>query len=65
MIEIVIVIPEPATHALVARRLSAKIQPAGYSVEVWCMGWGKNPDGSIRLDLVATVTCPAPSRGAS
>ncbi len=58
MIETTLLINEPLTIALVGHRLSATIQPDGYRVEVWCIGLGTNTDGSVRLNLVATIKSP-------
>jgi hypothetical protein len=58
MIEATLLINEPLTIGLVGHRVSSTIQPEGYRVEVWCTGWGTNTDGSVRLDLVATIKSP-------
>jgi hypothetical protein len=54
MIEVTIRIDDPKTAG--GRILDASVQPPGSKVEAFCRGWGRNRDGSIRLDVDAIVT---------
>jgi hypothetical protein len=58
-VEITIKIPEPVIMSAAGHRLAAAVEPAGYSVTAWCSGWGRDPDGTVRVDIRATVTSPA------
>lgn len=39
--------------------LPASIQPDGYTVEAQYAGWGRNRDGSVSVDVSASVRSPA------
>jgi hypothetical protein len=58
MIELVIRIPEQWLSGRTEHSLEASVQTDGYKVAADWKGWGRNRDGSIRLDLQASVTSP-------
>lgn len=57
-VEVVIVIPDVRQARIAGQMLAAEVKPEGYSVEVYCGGWGRRPDGSVELDLRGTLRSP-------
>jgi len=56
--EVLIVIPDLRRPGIAAQKIAAEAKPAGYSVEVWCWGWGRRPDGSVEIDFRGRLTSP-------
>ena len=57
-VEVVIVIPDVRQARIAGTQIAAEAKPEGYSVEVWCAGWGRRPDGSVEVDLRGVLRSP-------
>jgi len=58
-VEVVIVLPDIREARIAGQMLAAEAKHEGYSVEVYCWGWGRRPDGSVEVDLRGTIRSPA------
>lgn len=59
MIRVTLLIPDMRDAGLVCRPLEVSVQPPGYHVEARFGGWGRNRDGSVSVEVAASVRSPA------
>jgi hypothetical protein len=58
MIEVTIRIEGDIRTMGASKLLPARIKPAGFSVAARCCGWGRDPNGTVRLSIRAEVRSP-------
>ena len=58
-IEVMIQISRITEARIAGTQLSASAQPTGYTVKLWCAGWGHRRDGSVEIDIRGTLRSPA------
>jgi hypothetical protein len=59
MIEVILHIPDMRDSSVVCGPVAANVQSLGYTVEARFAGWGRNRDGSVSVDIEASVRSPA------
>lgn len=61
MIEITLRIPDGWLAGRTGEDLEAVVRPGAYKIKAWLRAWSRSGDGSVCLDVTASVTAPAGS----